>query len=146
MYDEFLRRKEEERKTKEELRIQKLVDAFIARLVERNVLIDEAQNEQEVSPERKNEEQIRTGIIEEEKRKAEEERKRRDVLNIEKSLNFISTLKRCPKCHNPIIKNGGCNYMFCKCGCHFCWLCGFQSNNTADVHAHLNKKHGGLFY
>ena len=79
MYEEFLRRKEEERKRKEELRIQKLVDAFIARLVERNVLIEEAQNEQEVSPERKNEEQIRTDIIEEEKRKAEEERKRRDV-------------------------------------------------------------------
>jgi hypothetical protein len=32
-------------------------------------------------------------------------------------------IKNCPKCNIKIEKNGGCNRMCCKCGCHFCWIC-----------------------
>ncbi|KAL0487600.1 RBR-type E3 ubiquitin transferase, partial [Acrasis kona] len=32
--------------------------------------------------------------------------------------------KECPKCHKSIEKNGGCNHMTCKCGTHWCWICG----------------------
>ncbi|XP_028841640.1 E3 ubiquitin-protein ligase RNF14-like [Denticeps clupeoides] len=33
-------------------------------------------------------------------------------------------VKKCPKCHIRIEKNGGCNFMSCtKCPTHFCWLC-----------------------
>mmetsp|Transcript_23662 Transcript_23662/g.42941 ORF Transcript_23662/g.42941 Transcript_23662/m.42941 type:complete len:720 (+) Transcript_23662:41-2200(+) len=32
-------------------------------------------------------------------------------------------VKNCPKCNIKIEKNGGCNHMHCKCGCHFCWIC-----------------------
>ncbi|XP_057303773.1 uncharacterized protein LOC130641124 [Hydractinia symbiolongicarpus] len=31
--------------------------------------------------------------------------------------------KKCPFCRNPIVKNGGCNYMSCICGKSFCWYC-----------------------
>jgi len=33
-------------------------------------------------------------------------------------------VKRCPACHYPIEKNGGCPYMTCsRCGNDFCWQC-----------------------
>ncbi|KAJ8539475.1 hypothetical protein K7X08_013727 [Anisodus acutangulus] len=32
--------------------------------------------------------------------------------------------KHCPKCHNAVEKNGGCNLVRCRCGQPFCWLCG----------------------
>ncbi|CAD7702037.1 unnamed protein product [Ostreobium quekettii] len=32
--------------------------------------------------------------------------------------------KPCPKCKNPVEKNGGCNLVVCRCGQAFCWLCG----------------------
>ena len=31
--------------------------------------------------------------------------------------------KTCPKCKNPIWKNGGCDHMSCLCGNNFCWRC-----------------------
>lgn len=37
---------------------------------------------------------------------------------------IIANTKPCPKCGNPVEKNGGCNLMTCRCGQHFCWLCG----------------------
>ncbi len=33
-------------------------------------------------------------------------------------------IKQCPKCHNGIEKNKGCQHMTCKCGAHICWKCG----------------------
>lgn len=32
--------------------------------------------------------------------------------------------KPCPKCGNPVEKNGGCNLVSCRCRQCFCWLCG----------------------
>ena len=31
--------------------------------------------------------------------------------------------KKCPQCHTPIEKQGGCQHMACKCGTHICWRC-----------------------
>jgi len=43
------------------------------------------------------------------------------------TLNWISSnTKDCPKCSNPIEKNGGCNHMICyhgQCKYNFCWMC-----------------------
>ncbi|CAD5324327.1 unnamed protein product [Arabidopsis thaliana] len=41
------------------------------------------------------------------------------------TVNWITVnTKLCPKCSKPIQKRDGCNLMTCKCGQHFCWLCG----------------------
>ncbi|CAL4917969.1 unnamed protein product [Urochloa decumbens] len=37
---------------------------------------------------------------------------------------LLVNAKNCPKCFKPIVKIDGCNLMTCKCGQHFCWLCG----------------------
>ncbi len=37
---------------------------------------------------------------------------------------LLSYTKDCPKCGNPIEKNGGCNHMSCSaCKYQFCWIC-----------------------
>jgi len=37
--------------------------------------------------------------------------------------------RRCPVCHKPAVKNGGCNHMTCGCGYQFCWTCGGAYGN-----------------
>uniref|UniRef100_A0A0G4HVZ1 RBR-type E3 ubiquitin transferase n=1 Tax=Chromera velia CCMP2878 TaxID=1169474 RepID=A0A0G4HVZ1_9ALVE len=38
--------------------------------------------------------------------------------------------KMCPKCKNPVEKNGGCMHMTCRCRFEFCWVC------MGDWHKH----------
>jgi len=41
----------------------------------------------------------------------------------------MENTKPCPKCHNRIEKNGGCNHMTCsQCHYEFCWICGHEWN------------------
>ncbi len=45
--------------------------------------------------------------------------------NESENLTWITAnTKSCIKCHKPIEKNQGCNYMKCiSCGQEFCWVC-----------------------
>lgn len=56
---------------------------------------------------------------------------------------------RCPRCHAPSIKNGGCNHMSCTCGCHWCYACPigqeFHADRSALVYGHMNSVHGGYY-
>lgn len=63
----------------------------------------------------------------------------------EKTKRYIQNLKKCPNCRLPIIKNGGCSHVRCACGCHFCWLCGFHSNDSPTIYNHLNNVHGSIY-
>lgn len=40
---------------------------------------------------------------------------------------LTANTKPCPKCSNPVEKNGGCNLVVCRCGQAFCWLCGAKT-------------------
>ncbi|XP_044984053.1 probable E3 ubiquitin-protein ligase ARI1 [Hordeum vulgare subsp. vulgare] len=41
------------------------------------------------------------------------------------TVNWIlANTKSCPKCFKPIVKDGGCNLVTCKCGQYLCWKCG----------------------
>lgn len=45
-----------------------------------------------------------------------------EELATEEFLNSATT--KCPSCEAAVIKSYGCNHMTCKCGTHFCFLCG----------------------
>jgi len=49
---------------------------------------------------------------------------------------ILANTKACPKCSNPIEKNGGCMHMTCQkpggCGHEFCWIC------MKDWNSHTN--------
>jgi hypothetical protein len=49
----------------------------------------------------------------------------------------------CPYCHMPVSKNGGCNHIACRCGKHWCYICGQGCLTEADVHEHLYQSHRG---
>jgi len=36
---------------------------------------------------------------------------------------YFAKVKKCPKCHHPMEKSGGCQQMSCRCGTSFCWEC-----------------------
>jgi hypothetical protein len=61
----------------------------------------------------------------------------------------IEGAKKCPACHVPVFKTGGCNRVTCRCGKSFCWKCEHKDrvayNTPADCYAHLQKVHGGYW-
>lgn len=62
-----------------------------------------------------------------------------------KTEQYLSGLKKCPKCHANVIKNGGCNHISCVCGCHFCWICGYYTSDSFYIYEHLTNTHGSIF-
>ena len=47
--------------------------------------------------------------------------------------------KKCPHCGNQIEKSTGCNYMHCKCGNAFCYVCGVDWKKHSQDHYNCNK-------
>lgn len=54
-----------------------------------------------------------------------------DNISFENTEKFLEMkTKPCPKCKILIIKNGGCNRMYCtRCSHEFCWICGDDWNS-----------------
>jgi hypothetical protein len=49
--------------------------------------------------------------------------------------------KRCPSCLTAIDRNEGCDHMTCKCGCHFCYVCGkYDSSNPKSGRGHCGSR------
>jgi len=48
--------------------------------------------------------------------------------------------QRCPGCSAVVQRNGGCNHMICRCGTHFCYVCGRAWEE------HVNQPGGLNFY
>ena len=51
--------------------------------------------------------------------------------------------KNCPQCNKSVEKSGGCNHITCKCGAHFCWLCG--EDITKAGYNHFTKGKCGTY-
>eukprot|EP01088_Endostelium_zonatum_P021945 TRINITY_DN899_c0_g1_i2.p1 TRINITY_DN899_c0_g1~~TRINITY_DN899_c0_g1_i2.p1 ORF type:complete len:708 (-),score=184.29 TRINITY_DN899_c0_g1_i2:63-1970(-) len=61
---------------------------------------------------------------------------KKKVADDSETFNWLhANTKLCPKCDNPVEKNGGCNHISCKCGAHFCWMCN-KLFSTATVYNH----------
>ena len=45
--------------------------------------------------------------------------------------------KKFPKCHSPILKDGGCQHMACNCGAHICWWCMQCFKGASECYNHL---------
>jgi len=57
---------------------------------------------------------------------------------------IAANTKRCPACHVPICKNGGCSHMRCsRCHYEFCWFClgKYQGVYTFDQRCPCPKRH-----
>jgi hypothetical protein len=53
-----------------------------------------------------------------------------DIENDKSNNWLLENTKPCPKCKANICKDEGCNHMTCRCGHHFCWLCGAEYANS----------------
>merc|ERR1711879_1118705 len=61
---------------------------------------------------------------------------------------IIGNTKPCPKCKNPIEKNGGCMHMTCRppggCGHEFCWICKGDWKGHTNCNAFEEKESGDV--
>lgn len=52
--------------------------------------------------------------------------------------------KECPECGVMTEKTSGCDHITCRCGAHWCFVCG-ERQTSQSIYAHLSKEHGGYF-
>lgn len=58
-----------------------------------------------------------------------------------KSIKWIDeNTKECPRCRIPIMKNGGCAYVRCRCKTQFCWGC----LNISHDHQLMTGRHNNI--
>jgi hypothetical protein len=50
--------------------------------------------------------------------------------------------KKCPKCDVPSWKETGCNHITCRCGCHWCYVCGKGFGSSSECYGHMTESHG----
>ena len=60
-------------------------------------------------------------------------------------LNDGGDRKKCPKCSQPIEKDGGCHRVQClSCHAEICWKCLKYFDKSFQCYDHLRKEHGGI--
>jgi len=75
---------------------------------------------------------------EEKKRKAELDRKNgEDAFRDNRRANNI---RQCPQCKAYVQRFTGCPHMTCRCGCHWCWLCGGKYERNT-IYPHIGREH-----
>ncbi|KDQ17823.1 hypothetical protein BOTBODRAFT_171538 [Botryobasidium botryosum FD-172 SS1] len=60
------------------------------------------------------------------------------------SAGLSSRTTMCPSCGMLVEKTFGCNHIHCRCGAHFCHVCG-EGFEEKDIYGHIYGAHGGLF-
>ena len=60
-----------------------------------------------------------------------------NIMNQQTLKNIRENCVACPKCGEPIEKNGGCNHMICRCGHHFQYR--GQGVEIKDIHSYQKK-------
>lgn len=53
--------------------------------------------------------------------------------------------RNCPFCKKFILKSEACNHIACRCGGHFCYVCGEGFDNSKACYSHLTQEHGGYW-
>ncbi|KAL2071975.1 hypothetical protein VTL71DRAFT_11318 [Oculimacula yallundae] len=53
-------------------------------------------------------------------------------------------IRRCPACDQPGELVEGCHHITCRCGQHFCWVCGLGFEGAERTVDHLNEVYGGI--
>lgn len=63
----------------------------------------------------------------------------------EAAKNSYSVIaKECPSCGVMTEKVSGCDHITCKCGAHWCYVCG-KKQTEETIYEHLSNAHGGYF-
>lgn len=60
----------------------------------------------------------------------------------------LVVVRQCPRCKVETVKTGGCNHMTCRCGTHWCWVCGEAQQSGSggvSIYAHMRAAHGGIY-